>query len=150
MELLIPRYGHTEWDTRATHDRAVADAFLSGANFLAFRTERASVVEYTVDVRTLDSYAIAPDIIKIDAEGAAAAVIRGAREMIQKHQPVVLIEDAEGEPMDEMAMLGYRSARYDPRSGRFALDATGDLNTFFIMDHHRDVLTPAFIEPRSR
>jgi FkbM family methyltransferase len=144
LELLVPRYGHTEWDTRATADRAAAEAFLSRRYFLGFRSDRASLVEYSVDVRTLDSYGLAPDIIKIDAEGAAAAVIRGARDTIRAHRPVVLVEDAGGDPTDHMAAFGYRSARYDPNDGDLHLDEVGNLNTFFVMDRHRDVLAPAF------
>jgi FkbM family methyltransferase len=147
MELLVPRYGHTEWDTRATLDRSVADAFLSEANFFAFRPDRTKVVGYTVDVRTLDSFALEPDIVKIDAEGVGAAVIRGAAETIRRHRPVLLVEDAAGPPAIEMAKIGYRPARYDPHDNSLHLDEVGDLNTFFVTSDHCNVLRPALIEP---
>lgn len=46
-----------------------------------------------IDVRTLDSFNLpAVDFIKIDVEGFEHPVIKGAVETIQKHRPVVIIE----------------------------------------------------------
>lgn len=38
-----------------------------------------------VEVRTLDSFDVYPDIIKIDVEGAELSVLKGALRMIERH-----------------------------------------------------------------
>lgn len=141
MQLLVPRYGHTEYDTRATLDRGQAEGFLSADHFARFRSDRAHIVEYTVEVRPLDSFGLAPDIVKIDAEGAAAMVIRGGYDTIRSYAPLVIVEDASGEPTEAMTALGYRPARFDPDDRSLHLDAFGVPNTFFVKDRHRELLT---------
>mgnify|MGYP000889151875 FL=1 len=52
-----------------------------------------------------------PDLVKIDVEGAEAAVLRGARQTIRSHQPTLLIElhGTNLEVSSELASLGYQS-----------------------------------------
>jgi FkbM family methyltransferase len=140
LTLLVPRYGHTEWDTRATLQREVAEDFLSPEYFAWFREGRATIVEYTIDVRTLDSFGLAPDILKIDAEGAATNVVRGGRRTIRDHRPILLVEDADDDVAAELADLGYRAARFDLKDGSLHLGERGNPNTFFIVDDHIDML----------
>ena len=59
------------------------------------RTDGEHVVELTVQVRPLDAV-LDPqervDLIKIDVEGAQAALLRGAMTTLQRHRPVVVME----------------------------------------------------------
>ncbi|MCU4925986.1 FkbM family methyltransferase [Halobacteria archaeon AArc-dxtr1] len=56
-----------------------------------------------------------PDAIKLDVEGAAAAVLRGARETLERHHPVLFVEihdqglsaDVPGEIHDLLVSLEY-------------------------------------------
>jgi FkbM family methyltransferase len=62
----------------------------------AFQSDRSGEC-FTVQMRTLDSLLdngeiSRPDIIKIDVEGAEAAVLRGAQNLIGAHRPGILIE----------------------------------------------------------
>jgi FkbM family methyltransferase len=140
LTLLVPRYGHTEWDTRATLQREIAEDFLSPEYFAWFREGRATIVEYTIQVRTLDSFDLAPDILKIDAEGAATGVVRGGRRTIRDHMPILLVEDADDDVAAELAHLGYQSARFDPKDKSLHLGERGDPNTFFIAGDHVNLL----------
>ena len=45
-----------------------------------------------VEIRTLDSYGLAPDLIKIDVEGFEPQVLRGARQTIARHRPLIMFE----------------------------------------------------------
>jgi FkbM family methyltransferase len=59
-----------------------------------------------------------PDVIKIDIEGSELAAVRGAREVLEKHQPTVIMEHEESIARDagysltdiraELAGLGYQ------------------------------------------
>ncbi|WP_425438202.1 FkbM family methyltransferase [Natronorubrum halalkaliphilum] len=54
----------------------------------------------SVPIRRLDDLAAElppPDVVKIDVEGAAPAVVRGARDTLERHGPIVFLEShAEG------------------------------------------------------
>ena len=50
-------------------------------------------IEETVELRTLDSFDLEPDLIKIDVEGSHMSVLRGASETLKKYKPVVIVEN---------------------------------------------------------
>ena len=59
---------------------------------------------FTAEVRTIDSYEFdSVDLIKIDAEGEDDNVIEGARNTIEKHKPLIIIDTLERKNID-----GYR------------------------------------------
>lgn len=45
-----------------------------------------------VEVQTLDSYDLSPQLIKIDAENMEVQVVRGAAETIRRSKPVLIVE----------------------------------------------------------
>ncbi|WP_233255058.1 FkbM family methyltransferase [Halopenitus persicus] len=70
-----------------------------------------------VPVRRLDDETRdrpAPDVLKIDVEGAGAAVLRGARETLRTHRPAVFLEvHREGLPGDRTAAIREELAAAD-------------------------------------
>lgn len=50
----------------------------------------------TVEARTLDSFGLSPDFVKIDAEGFDLRVLVGAKDTLEKYRPVVLVENKPG------------------------------------------------------
>lgn len=71
-----------------------------------------------VEVITIDSFAqdLAPKLIKIDVEGMEADVIRGARDTIAKHKPVLYVDHGEhgddqgiAEALQEIGYVAYWS-----------------------------------------
>ena len=84
-------------------------------------------VSETVHTLSLDSLGLAPDIIKIDTEGAELDVLRGAVETITKHQPLLLFEcwqDERGQRIEDLFRrvdsLGYlpKPTPWQPPSGQ--------------------------------
>lgn len=74
---------------------------------------------HAVEVTTVDDYSErvgqVPHLIKIDAEGAEAAVLEGARQTIAQHHPVITVEvgDVDDAPtsrrlLELAAALGYK------------------------------------------
>ena len=46
----------------------------------------------SVEVRTLDSFGLAPGFLKVDCEGGELFVLRGAAQTIKRHKPVICVE----------------------------------------------------------
>lgn len=76
-----------------------------------------------VDVYPLDSLCSGPGasvpspvaLIKIDAEGFDAQVIRGAGQTIMRDRPVLIVETwGHGEVQSQLSEMGYRTYRYSP------------------------------------
>lgn len=63
----------------------------------------------TVEVKTLDSFGLAPTLLKIDVEGMEIAVLAGALETIRKHRPYIWMERNFSEKIlvDVFKALGY-------------------------------------------
>ncbi|AGB39627.1 FkbM family methyltransferase [Natronococcus occultus] len=88
----------------------------------------------SVPVRRLDELAAAlpaPDAIKIDAEGAAPAVISGAADVLEREEPTVLVEihadglgdDVPAETRTALRDVGYR---IDEREGYWRCEPGAD------------------------
>lgn len=57
--------------------------------------------EGTIEVQTLDSYELSPDLIKIDAENMESQVLFGAKETIQRSKPILIVEHNDIQKMYE-------------------------------------------------
>jgi FkbM family methyltransferase len=66
----------------------------------------------------------APDMMKIDVEGAEHLVIDGARECLAARRPVLIIETANAGLIRKLAGLGYVAFRIDPENLLFARAGT--------------------------
>lgn len=51
-----------------------------------------NIENYKIQTRTLDSFNLEPDFIKIDVEGTGLEVLRGAEQTIVQYQPTIQIE----------------------------------------------------------
>jgi FkbM family methyltransferase len=115
----------------------------------AAELELGARTELGVEVRTLDSFDLRDvGFLKIDAEGHELAVLRGARETITTHRPVVFVESearhAAGAPANVIELMqgGYGYGRAAFVRGWEVLD----IETF---DVQRDqlALLPDFMDP---
>ena len=75
-----------------------------------------------VPLTTLDEALAGVDrvtLVKIDVEGMEPAVLRGAREILRRHSPAMIIERNDPVALGQaLAEIGYASFRYDPATRR--------------------------------
>jgi FkbM family methyltransferase len=104
------------------------------------------ISEQRVEVRPLDELGLAPRMIKIDVQGAEVDALRGLRQTIERHRPLLLVESAEVSNDDVVQFLrplGYEPFMY--RAGRDTLEAFADQaeqNLFLLAERDRDALLP--------
>jgi FkbM family methyltransferase len=131
FDLHVPYYKGVPFDGLASFRRDEAASFLNRDRLVGFNPKHQVIRTFTCEVRTLDSFALAPAFLKIDVQGLEPALIRGGLETIKRHLPIVLMENnkPDVDAADLMA-LGYR--RYAYHEGAFQPDTLGALNTFYI------------------
>ena len=96
---LSDRAGHERFHFTDDVERGTASGgFVDSADTLLPREDyaRMGFTAQSVELRTLDevtaAWAVGPRLLKIDVEGAEGAVLRGARETLRRHRPIVAVE----------------------------------------------------------
>lgn len=124
-----------------------------GENFYQARLicgNRPSRRTYEVDLVTLDSLFDKPggvklDFIKVDVEGHELQVIRGARHVLDRFRPALLIEisdnpDSDTSParrlMTELGQMNYVPYWYDGTTLRQRVCGDRSINYFFLTNSH--------------
>ncbi len=135
MMLYLPRYRRLVFDGLASLDRDEAMNWLNADRISGYDPALLQCLEMLVEVRTLDSFGLAPSVIKLDIQGAEEVVLRGGMHTIERTHPAILLEGATPAIADLLEPLGYAPHVFDGNkllSGR--LDSN---NVFFLTAAHR-------------
>ena len=90
--IFTPIYnGITFWGL-ASQNKEQVRAFFGPHNIWNYKSSKFELVEKSIRVRTLDSYNIKPNFIKIDVEGMELDVLAGAEKTIIESLPVLMVE----------------------------------------------------------
>jgi FkbM family methyltransferase len=131
LDIFIPVYGGYVYDGLASLDEEAAH-WLNADRIYRYRPDKLELRRETVEVRTLDSYQLSPDVIKIDVQGTEDAVVAGGHETLRRSEPVLLIEAPSDELVADVTGLRYRP--YAFRDGRLLEDQLGHVNTYFLTE----------------
>lgn len=135
--LYTPKYRDFIYDGLASLDREEAESWLKN-RMAGFDAGKLTVAEQKVPVRTLDSFNLSPDVIKIDVQGAELAVVKGGLGTIDRTKPVAIIESPSQALVDLFATIGLHPYRFaDGRLDDRWADAT---NTVFLSDGRKQSL----------
>jgi FkbM family methyltransferase len=138
MTLHVPRYNNFVYDGLASLNREEAASWLSTERMLAFDRSRLHIDTYEVGVKTLDSYNLSPDIVKIDVQGFEEHVIKGALETFRRSFPVVLVEAPNEQVITILRQLGFDPYRY--WAGMLKKGDCNGKNVFFMTAKRRAAL----------
>jgi len=98
--------------------RGRASNFLSGAGGSQTGGVRETVSVLTITLDWLLEQGVAPNVLKIDVEGAEGSVLKGAQRVLAEARPVVLIEvydDARAEVTEMLLRNDYKLYDWDAR-----------------------------------
>ena len=88
--LYVPRYNGFIYDGLASLDEGEARNWLNPDSMAFFDEKKLVLDKYDVPIKTLDSYGLTPDIVKIDVQGLEPQVVRGRAAMAADLEHVVL------------------------------------------------------------
>jgi FkbM family methyltransferase len=136
LTLYIPSYRGFLFDGLATIDPK-SDHWLERDNFYFFDPTKVSMEVSTVPARTLDSYELAPALIKLTAQRAEILILQGAEKTIVKHRPVIIAAWAWDDEIAILRAFGY--SPYGYRRNSFHAGVIGEF-TWFLLPEHIDSL----------
>jgi FkbM family methyltransferase len=131
--LYIPRYKHAVIHPLASLAKEEVTGWLANPDmFWNYKPEHLTVIENTVRVRTLDSFGLAPDVVKIDVQGLELAVVRGGIETFRKHRPLAIVESPSEAVVALFAEIGMTAYGFD--GTRLLSEWRGRNNAVFLSD----------------
>jgi FkbM family methyltransferase len=129
--LHIPSYRGYVFDGLASLDREAAMSWIGPLAVLRFDPAKLQCHTVTCSVRPLDSFTLKPFFIKIDVEKLEMEVLRGARQTLEQHHPILLVESDNPEVSTFLRSFHYQAFAYDSQNRRF-LPSDGIGNSFFV------------------
>ncbi len=103
--------------------------------FWRFNPEKLEISENLVQVETLDSLNLAPDVVKIDVQGLEQAVVEGGMETFRLHQPLTIVEAPTDGLVELFGAIGLKAYAYE--NGRLVPDWRDRRNVVFASDGMR-------------
>jgi FkbM family methyltransferase len=134
LMLYVPSYNGFLFDGLSSINREEADGWFSSERFFWFDRSKVTVAQINVPTRTLDSYSLAPALIKLSVQRAEIEVLKGARNTLETHRPVVLCAYPWPDLINFLAKHGYRPHAYE--GGKFVVDRLGIEFTWFFAQTH--------------
>jgi|GEM_PF-3051302 len=139
LSFYVPKYGHAVLDGLASLERsAITDWLENPALFWNYRPEKLSVIENTVSVKTLDTFRLLPDVVKIDVQGLEQSVVEGGIETFRACQPLTIVEAPQQSLVNLFRTIGMHAFGF--AGGRLHEDWQGRPDVVFLSDAMRERL----------
>jgi FkbM family methyltransferase len=130
LTFYLPTYGRWACDGMAATSREAATDWLADpTRMFCYDQRKLKVEECSVECKTLDSFGLAPGLIKLHAQMAELSILRGAQRTIAQHKPAIMCAFPSAEVIEFCRDMGFR--RYAYREGALVKDAISRPRTTF-------------------
>jgi FkbM family methyltransferase len=133
VPLIIPVYKGFVYDGLASFNRKDAAGWLCPDTLYCFNPEKLELRETVCVIHRLDDYLLDPLFIKIDVQGYEWHVLRGGIETIERHEPVLMVEEFHKNKdfVDIVTNLKYEEYFFD-ETGFYRADIPDSRNAFLM------------------
>ena len=131
FDLHVPSYQKYTFDGLASFNREDAMSWLNQQTIVRFKPEKLSCQTINCQIKTLDSFELAPFFVKLDVQGHELSALMGGSETLRRYTPVLMIEAPGQGVVDYLRQSGYRPYVYHDRRHRL-IAGLGGQNTFFM------------------
>jgi len=115
LNLYTPRYDKYSISGMSSTNKDyvidINEQFKALKPFYFFNKEKLHLDTKRIEIKTIDSFNLNPDFIKIDTEGTEFEIIQGAKETILRSKPILYIENPKPELIQFLSDMGYRILR---------------------------------------
>ena len=142
LDFYCPIYNGKQMTSLASCDYDFAKSWLSKGTVYFFDAQKLKIKKITIEVKTLDSFQLKPDFIKIDVEGFEYQVLLGSEETIRSCRPILLVEGVvKGDNVHQkLQEWKYDSYKFD--NNLFYLDEFDCHNNFFVPQEKKELIQP--------
>jgi FkbM family methyltransferase len=113
VTFFVPTYGRWDCDgMSATGRKEQLNGCAIPGRMLLFNEAKLTVKEHQIECRTLDSYKLAPLLIKLHAQGDEFAILKGSKQTIRQHKPALMCAFPSVAVTELLSDWGYRPYAY--------------------------------------
>ena len=142
LDFYYPVYNSKKMTALGSCDYLKAKSWLNKNTVFFFDSNKLEIEKITVEIKTLDSFQLKPEFIKIDVEGFEYQVLLGAEKTIKENRPILLIEGVaqDDNVHNKLKNWGYNTYKYS--SDQFHLDEFDCDNNFFVPKEKKELIQP--------
>ena len=142
IDFYYPIYNGKTMTALGSCDRSKAESWLNSQTIYFFDRSKLEISKISVEIKTLDSFELAPEFIKIDVEGFEYQVLQGGEKTINTHRPILLIEGiAEGDRVHQL-LKSWNYDIYKFADNKFYLNRFDCSNNFLVPKEKTDLIEP--------
>lgn len=150
LDFYYPIYNGRRMTALGSCDYEKAKGWLNKDTVYFFDENNLEIEKITVEVKTLDSFQLQPEFMKIDVEGFEYQVLLGASETINNHRPILLIEGVAKDDDVHQILQQWKYNAYKFYDNQFYIDQFDCDNNFFIPEEKTELIQPYCSQNRSK
>ena len=135
-----PIYNSIKMTSLGSCDYKFAKKWLSKDTIHFFAPSKLKMEKIIIEVKTLDSFQLKPDFIKIDVEGFEYQVLLGAEETIKNSRPILLVEGISKNGNINQKLQEWKYNSYKFHNNQFYLNKFEWGNIFYIPQEKTELI----------
>jgi len=146
IDFYYPIYNGKEMTALGSGNLKKAESWLNNQTVYFFDPNKLKIEKIKVAVKTLDSFHLKPEFIKIDVEGFEYLVLLGATATIENSRPILLIEGVAEQDKVHNLLQQWNYDAYKFDQDKFYLNQFQCNNNFFMPREKTNLIQPYLAE----